>query len=125
MLYTIFFSFCRLQPLYSMCVFEGAGSKTKDPLGIGGLLYSRCNMTFSSDKTTRPHNRPHTSNQRTQLLQLHRSDTSKTRKLQYSVVVTVATSKSNWGFCSKKIRKTLICYLIIVYKLNLHNCTTC
>ena len=105
MLYTIFFSFCRLQPLYSMCVFEGAGSKTKDPLGIGGLLYSRCNMTFSSDKTTRPHNRPHTSNQRTQLQQLHRSDTSKTRKLQYRVVVTVATSKSNLAFCSVKKEK--------------------
>ena len=42
--YTIFFSFCRLQPLYSMCVFEGGDSKTKDPLGIGGLLYSHVDI---------------------------------------------------------------------------------
>ena len=102
MLYTIFFSFCRLQPLYSMCVFEGGGSKTKDPLGIGGLLYSRCNMTFSSDKTTRPHNHPHTSNQRTQLQHLHWSDTSKTRKLRFSVVTVVSNFQVKLGILLRK-----------------------
>ena len=104
MLYTIFFSFCRLQPLYSMCVFEGAGSKTKDPLGIGGLLYSRCNSVVTKQHVhttvhTHPTNEPN-----------YYNFTGVTRQKQGSCdisVVTVATSKSNLGFCSAKNKKNV------------------